>query len=1035
MAENTNTLPLHAEDVIFKKPSLKEFIRLIKNGTVYEIWPSTQEEFNWWNGVNNHANDTPGYQAYLNPDRGLTVENLKLKSVKTSITIFYGDNQDSIASSNIDLTKTQSSFDVLKTKVETNNGKDPLGEQEKIIKNNYFSTLEELNYPALILNTVTGAINKDAIINYEQTVKSEYLKNKTRWEKLKNLIENFKPSNVNTTYTIEDEQNISDKYYKYFSNIDNGINLDSYIKGLKDIQYDSSELKEDYELIQVQGNNQYFYPENIFNVISSFKNKIEVTELDGDEKLIYTDGINKILSNRGEDVIPTEELNAAATTLHTQASTLYNYLYGTQQENNFSGLREKFTTIKNNSSSDHDSLFYSITSHQFEKISENNQTYEQLQEIIESYKIFYKNILILNKKGGQILDEDLILYKNVLADIEAQQELILPNKSNASEILINQINAINNYITSINDITAGIKNGSHKTDIANAINNYTIPYLQYSYFPVGISGLTGAAGAINNIDIFASIAIAETQISEVYGIGDSANIKMTSTEYQTCMDEIFNIAYDQLLGTDEERAQENFVPKLKLAYDQIFDDLMIFIRKYESCLDKIAERGFTCIVPSISSFEVDTATGLLKNKQKLLDDLYLQYTKSQDYFNIVKTIVPGVNQEVLTKINDDYTDLERRISNIVITKTQFADSNYFDNWVEQNFNADEIITLIVRLVNKDSDASKYIPTPTANYLDIDNKAALLAEYKAIEDEYLQINRFGKLEKIIQEINNLVSAWVPSYDSTGIKHYVCINVGSFIQFANESNTSPYDGSISISVDEVPHYPLVNGLTSEVTSNTRGTEIATVQGLKSIFGENFNKIGTTNVGGAYQPVYIKDGNFITANVISAKYETLKDGSSAGWRIVDTTGNNNVSVQAVKVFGAVYNDYAEYRAAEAEPGRCIIENGDGTLSLSTGRLQLGANIVSDTYGFAIGETNDATCPIAVCGRVLAYPLESKELFTPGTAVCSGPEGTISLMTREEIREWPDAIVGYVSEVPAYDTWGTDNVPVNGRIWIKIK
>jgi hypothetical protein len=57
---NLETHP-HIEDVIFNTPSLKEFVRLIKNGTVYEIWPSTQEEFNWWNGVNNHANDTPGY--------------------------------------------------------------------------------------------------------------------------------------------------------------------------------------------------------------------------------------------------------------------------------------------------------------------------------------------------------------------------------------------------------------------------------------------------------------------------------------------------------------------------------------------------------------------------------------------------------------------------------------------------------------------------------------------------------------------------------------------------------------------------------------------------------------------------------------------------------------------------------------------------------------------------------------------------------------------------------------------------------------
>jgi hypothetical protein len=42
MADGTqNLLLLHAEDVIFKKPSLKEFIRLIKNGTINAIWPST----------------------------------------------------------------------------------------------------------------------------------------------------------------------------------------------------------------------------------------------------------------------------------------------------------------------------------------------------------------------------------------------------------------------------------------------------------------------------------------------------------------------------------------------------------------------------------------------------------------------------------------------------------------------------------------------------------------------------------------------------------------------------------------------------------------------------------------------------------------------------------------------------------------------------------------------------------------------------------------------------------------------------------
>ena len=148
---------------------------------------------------------------------------------------------------------------------------------------------------------------------------------------------------------------------------------------------------------------------------------------------------------------------------------------------------------------------------------------------------------------------------------------------------------------------------------------------------------------------------------------------------------------------------------------------------------------------------------------------------------------------------------------------------------------------------------------------------------------------------------------------------------------------------------------------------------------------------------------------------------------------------TLYATKVYGAVYNDYAEYRELrediEIPYGRVVIENGDDTLSLSTERLQGGGNICSDTFGFAIGETERTKLPIAVSGRVLVYPLEDRNSYAPGDAVCTGPNGTVSKMTREEIREYPDRIIGYVSAVPAYETWGQNNVAVNGRIWIKVK
>ena len=42
---------------------------------------------------------------------------------------------------------------------------------------------------------------------------------------------------------------------------------------------------------------------------------------------------------------------------------------------------------------------------------------------------------------------------------------------------------------------------------------------------------------------------------------------------------------------------------------------------------------------------------------------------------------------------------------------------------------------------------------------------------------------------------------------------------------------------------------------------------------------------------------------------------------------------------------------------------------------------------------------------------------------------------MTREEAINYPECIIGFVSAIPDYDTWGPNETPVDGRIWIKIK
>lgn len=181
-------------------------------------------------------------------------------------------------------------------------------------------------------------------------------------------------------------------------------------------------------------------------------------------------------------------------------------------------------------------------------------------------------------------------------------------------------------------------------------------------------------------------------------------------------------------------------------------------------------------------------------------------------------------------------------------------------------------------------------------------------------------------------------------------------------------------------------------------------------------------------------VKENNILKQSVLITGFDRSQN-LVLGNGNTTKDGDNGVLV-ATKVRGAVFNDYAEYRESLVkEPGRCVIETGYGDLELSTKRLQLGGNIISDTFGFSIGETDKAETPIAVCGRVLAYPYENRYKFTAGAAVCSGPNGTVSLMTREEIKEWPDAIIGYVSEIPEYKEWGTNKIQVNNRIWIKLK
>lgn len=210
--------------------------------------------------------------------------------------------------------------------------------------------------------------------------------------------------------------------------------------------------------------------------------------------------------------------------------------------------------------------------------------------------------------------------------------------------------------------------------------------------------------------------------------------------------------------------------------------------------------------------------------------------------------------------------------------------------------------------------------------------------------------------------------------------------------------------------------------------------------------------------------KAGDTMTGNLTTPAVLVPKSGDSSVWMQVFYNADNtrglwdsasqksivrtndgvtctcDMNFIAPSVEGAVFNDYAEYRALKDpiesyEPGYCMTCNRDGKLFRTSSRMQHCEGITSDTFGFSIGRTDEATVPLAVAGRVLVYTSEDPSTYYTGQAVCASRGGRVSKMTDTEIAQNPDRIVGIVSEVPTYETWGTNNVKVNGRIWITVK
>ena len=188
--------------------------------------------------------------------------------------------------------------------------------------------------------------------------------------------------------------------------------------------------------------------------------------------------------------------------------------------------------------------------------------------------------------------------------------------------------------------------------------------------------------------------------------------------------------------------------------------------------------------------------------------------------------------------------------------------------------------------------------------------------------------------------------------------------------------------------------------------------------------------------------------TYSATNANYPILLKSSvgiGAGSVTASTLFNANVYVNpstgtltASRVYGAVFNDYAEYRLCLEDilPGHIVVEDDN----LDIVRLCNQRNpkkkmfVVSDTYGYCMGDSKNSV-PISLSGRVLVCFNGNRDKLRVGDYLGCDKDGKARKISRLRAFFNPRAVLGRVSHIPqADDIWGTNNTEVNGRIWVNL-
>lgn len=176
-----------------------------------------------------------------------------------------------------------------------------------------------------------------------------------------------------------------------------------------------------------------------------------------------------------------------------------------------------------------------------------------------------------------------------------------------------------------------------------------------------------------------------------------------------------------------------------------------------------------------------------------------------------------------------------------------------------------------------------------------------------------------------------------------------------------------------------------------------------------------------------------------ILTISGTTKKSGHFYAGSTAPTTSGSRLNYDgdfyATRVYNAYYNDLADFQYISDDKiyGMVYYETGMGIRICNT-RCQKGVvGVLSDTYGFALGSSEDDSFgPIAIAGWALAKV--DKE-YDSGTPLTNDALGSLTEMSLEEKTKYPERLVAVYMKKESLDFWGPNKIPVNNRHWVKVK